>query len=251
MRFNAKKCNIMSINCKSQFFYQLDRQILQQVEEVTYLGVTLSDNLKFGPHITKITKKANATLGFMRRNLKHCHASCRKTAFLALIRSTLEYSCPVWDPFLGKDIDRIERVQRQAARFITRDYTSRDPGCISRMLRDLGLPSLQDRRKDIRLAFFFKVVEGLVPAMPSDSYLTPFRSKRLRIGRQFTNCVATNIIERQEINNTHSFELIQARTAAYKNSFFPRTMIDWIKLPEVAVRVGSLKGFKSALLPRV
>ena len=69
MRFNAKKCYIMSINSKSTHFYQLDGHILQQVPENPYLGVTISDDLKWSSHICKITKKANSTLGFLKRNL--------------------------------------------------------------------------------------------------------------------------------------------------------------------------------------
>ena len=142
MRFNAKKCYIkMSINTKSTHFYKLDSHILQQVPENPYLGVTPPDDLKWS-NINKITKKASSTLGFLKRNLKHCPTNCRKIAYLSLVRSTLEYSSIVRDPHLQKDIDKLERVQRQAARFITGDYTLRDQGCISRKLADLQLPSL-------------------------------------------------------------------------------------------------------------
>ena len=72
MRFNAKKCYLMSINQKSAHFYQLDGHILQQVPDNPYLGVTLSDDMKWNSHINKISKKANSTLGFLKRNLKHC-----------------------------------------------------------------------------------------------------------------------------------------------------------------------------------
>ena len=72
--FNAKNCYIMSINSKSSHFYQLDDHIQKQVPENPYLGITLSEDLKWGSHINKITKKANSTLGFLRRNLKHCPA---------------------------------------------------------------------------------------------------------------------------------------------------------------------------------
>ena len=100
MRFNAKKCYLMSINQKSAHFYQLDGHILQQVPDNPYLGVTLSDDMKWHSHINKISKKANSTLGFLKRNLKHCPQDSRRTAYLSLVRSTLEYSSIVWDPYL-------------------------------------------------------------------------------------------------------------------------------------------------------
>ena len=78
MRFNAKKCYIMSINNRSSHFYSLNNHILKQVDENPYLGVTITENLKWSSHITKITKKANSTVGFLRRNLKMCPTDCRK-----------------------------------------------------------------------------------------------------------------------------------------------------------------------------
>ena len=70
----------LSINSKSTYFYQLDNHILKQEPENPYLGVTLSEDLKWGPHVSKITKIANSTLGSLKRNLKHCPQTCRKTA---------------------------------------------------------------------------------------------------------------------------------------------------------------------------
>ena len=72
MRFNAKKCYLMRINQKFTHFYQLDSHILQHVPDNPYMGVTLSDNMKWNSHISKISKKANSTLGFLKRNLKLC-----------------------------------------------------------------------------------------------------------------------------------------------------------------------------------
>ena len=56
---------------------------------------------------------------------------------MSLVRSTLEYSFIVWDPYLQKDIDKLQKVQRQAARFITGNYISRDQGFVSQMLAEL------------------------------------------------------------------------------------------------------------------
>ena len=161
MRFNAKKCYIMSINNKSTHFYQLWPHSTAGSGK-PYLGVTISEDWKWSSHISKITKKANSTLGFLKRNLKHCPLNCSMTAYISLIRSTLKYSSVIWDPFLQKDIDKLEKVQRQAARFISGDHTSRDHGCVTQMLSDLHLPPHRDRRKANHLVFFFKVAEGLV-----------------------------------------------------------------------------------------
>ena len=109
MRFNAKKCYLMSINQKFTHFYQLDSHILQQVPDNPYLGVTLSDNMKWNYHISKISKRANSNLGFLKRNLKHCPQDSRRTAYLTLLRSTLEYSSIVLDPYLQKDIENWRR----------------------------------------------------------------------------------------------------------------------------------------------
>ena len=251
MRFNAKKCFIMSINQKKSHFYQISNHILQQVDTNPYLGVTFSDDLKWSSHITKITKKANSTLGFIKRNLKHCPESSRKTAYLALVRSTLEYSSVVWDPILVKDINKLEKVQRQAARFITGNYSSRDQGCVTKMLQDLDLSSLQDRRKNNRLAFFYKMVEGLVPAMPCHDFLTPVRkSKRNIKPRTFSDYESTNIIDSQCINNCKCFKPEQCNTDIYKHSFIPRTIIDWNHLEDSVVSAQTLAGFKTALTHR-
>ena len=148
--------------------------------------------------------------------MKRCPATCRKTAYLALIRSSLEYSSVVWDLLLQKDIDKLEKIQRRVARFITWDYSSRDQGCISRMLKDLALLLLQARRKANRLVFFYKVVEGKVPALLCHDYLTPVRNKRLIRFKKLSDCVSSNIIERQCTNNSRCFQTIQYHSELYK-----------------------------------
>lgn len=248
MRFNAKKCYVMSINNKSSNFYELDKHILQEVEESPYLGVTLSNSHKFSSHINKISSKASSTLGFLRRNLKNCPADCRRTAYLSLVRSTLEYASIVWDPHLQRDIDKLEQVQRRAARFISGDYTSREPGCVTNMLKDLDIPPLQDRRKMARLTFFYKVTEGLVPAMLKDTYLTPIRGKRIIRPKKFKDYVSTNIVTNQAVNHNKCFQTFQCKSSEYKNSYFPKTVIDWNNLPEQVVCAETVQSFKTALI---
>ena len=73
MRFNAKKCYILSVSNKGiNKFYELDSCILKEVDNDPYLGLTLSKDLKWDTHINLISKKASSTLGFIQRNLKKC-----------------------------------------------------------------------------------------------------------------------------------------------------------------------------------
>ena len=54
MFFNVKKCNVMHITrSRSPItkFYTLGGQILEQVNQTKYLGVMLSDELNWSPHI--------------------------------------------------------------------------------------------------------------------------------------------------------------------------------------------------------
>ena len=91
-------------------------------------------------HVRQTTAKATKSLGFLRRNLHSCPQHVRAQVYLTLIRPVLEYASTVWDPHQIQLIQQIEQVQRQAARFATRDYYLRDPGCVTYMLNIHEIP---------------------------------------------------------------------------------------------------------------
>ena len=109
MRFNVDKCQVMSIDAKTSYFYTINEHILKHTSQHPYLGLTLADDLKWSHHINKTGRKANAVLGLLRRNLSFCPEDCKRTAYIALVRSILEYGACVWDPYLKKDIDCLEK----------------------------------------------------------------------------------------------------------------------------------------------
>ena len=153
--------------------------------------------------------------------------TCYFAAYISLVRSTLEYGTIIWDPYAQGDIDRLEKIQRKGARFIKNDYKSRDSGCVTRMLKELDIISLQERRKELRLLFLCKVVEGLVPAIPVNSFVEPARPQRRIAAKRFSDFESKNPVEAQQKNNSNCFKVITSKTNIYKYSFFPRTVIDW------------------------
>jgi hypothetical protein len=98
-----------------------------------------------------------------------------------------------------------------------------------------------------RLILLYKVVEGLVPAIKPEDYLTKGRQRRTIKPKRFVDYVNTNIVENSVKNNTKSFDIIQCNTEQYRNSFFNKTILEWNHLEENIVSATSIESFKSAL----
>jgi len=159
----SRKCNILSISRSTPLhrFYSLSGTVLQNAHEARYLGINLSEDLQWGNHIRSIAARSSSSLGLLKRNLSKCPQKLREQAYISLIRSRLEYCAAVWDPYLIKDINILEGIQRRAARFVIQDYSRFTS--VSSLLRDLNWAPLKDRRRDIRLAMLFKIVKCNMP----------------------------------------------------------------------------------------
>ena len=74
-------------------------------------------------------------------------------------------------------------------------------------------------------------------AILAHDYLTPVRNKRQIESKKFTDCVSSNSVERQSTNNSKCFKPTQCHSELYRNSFFPKTVIDWNHLDDSVVCV--------------
>ena len=111
-------------------------------------------NLKWASHIDEITNKANSILGFIQRNLEHANRDLIELAYTSLARSILEYSSTAWDPFYQKDIDRLEMVQRRAARFV---FNGNIPiSSVTSMVSQLGRNHSQKENENTVFPYFTK-----------------------------------------------------------------------------------------------
>ena len=124
-----------------------------------------------------------------------------------------------------RHIDAIERDQRRDARFATNKY--RNTSSVGNMLQHLEWCSLQDRRKDSRLNMFYKIVNNKVEIPKTDRLIPQKRQTRH--------------------SHTKSFQIPSGKTEYRKESFFPRTITDWNKLPENTINSTSLDSFKSSI----
>ena len=95
---------------------------LESVQHTKYLGVTISDDLRWNRLVADLTGRANKLRGLLRRNLSTCDGRVKEAAYLGLIRPLLEYASQAWDPFTDNLSNEIEKIQRRAARFVRSDY---------------------------------------------------------------------------------------------------------------------------------
>ena len=135
MSFNVDKCHIMHVSKSRKTVmtnYTLHNEPLSRVQQATYLGLELSSNISWTPHINKITSKASQSLGFLKRNFHSAKPETKAAAYKSIVRPSLEYSSSVWDAFQVTDIQKlyIEHVQRRAAKFVTNNY-AKAPGTVT------------------------------------------------------------------------------------------------------------------------
>ena len=79
-------------------------------------------------------------LGFLQRNLRVNSRETKASAYFTLVRPNLEYCSNVWSPYTIQAKERIEMVQRRAARYATNRY--RNTSSVTDMLEDLNWDTL-------------------------------------------------------------------------------------------------------------
>ena len=101
MSFNPSKCQVIHVTRRKtplQTKNHLHGCVLESVPSAKYLGVTISEDLKWSEHINNITKKANQTLGFLKRSIRVHNKDLKSTAYKTLVRPQLEYVSTVCPP---------------------------------------------------------------------------------------------------------------------------------------------------------
>ena len=143
-------------------------QTLTSVDSHCYLGIHLSNTLNWTAQTKASSSKAQQTLGVIRRNFNKCPTHIKSVAYTSLVRPILEYASAAWDPHSQNNIKTLERIQRQAARFCTNNY-SREPGSVTTLLQELGWEPLQTRRKSKRITTLY-IMENNIIDIPLDQY---------------------------------------------------------------------------------
>ena len=127
--------------------------------ELRDLGLAVSSNLSWSAHIYEITATARSVASWVLSVFRSRDREVMMTLYKSLVRSHLEYCCPLWHSVEIHEIQAVEDVQRVFTRKVLGmnelDYWSR--------LKCLNLMSLQRRRERYIILQMYKILHKVNP----------------------------------------------------------------------------------------
>jgi hypothetical protein len=127
MRANPDKFQAIAIGKKSalkNLMFDIRENVLNGVDTVKLLGVTIDSLLNFDTHIKNVCLKASRQINALRRMGKHLTLGGRKAIYHAFILSNFNFCPLVWHFCSKGNTQKLERVNYRALRFVFHDFTS-------------------------------------------------------------------------------------------------------------------------------
>ena len=224
MNFHPRKCQVLHVSKSREirkWQYTLYDTPLEEVDSIKYLGIHISHDLRWNKQVESTRAKANQKLGFLRRNIRVASPHLKTQLYNTIVRSTLEYAATVWSPYESKHTERLEGVQRRAARWVLNRH--RRTESVTAMLVHLAWLTLAQRRTYNRLVMLYKIRSNMFPTL-------------------FLSTVAT-----RHIHNL-TYTPFQPRTNYFKFSFFPNVVSHWNSLPSTVLDSSNVEMFQARLL---
>ena len=224
-----KQVHISSRNEEHDTNYKIGNDKVVDSKSEKDLGIIVDQRLNFEEHMLEKTKKANITMGMIRRSFQFLNRKTFLLLYKGLVRSIIEHAGTVWSPYKMKDIERVEGVQRRA--------TAQLPGMKGKeyeeRLKELKLPTLRYRRARGDMIQVYKILNGL-----DDNQITP----KLMLSKEARG-------NSENLRGKHPFHLYQkrCRLEIRKHSFTQRVVKPWNYLSREVVMAATLNEFKSKL----
>ena len=189
-----------------------------------YLVLTFSKNGQWHMYIDNILTSAAKIVGIMRRLKSKFTRVALNQIYLSYVLPILEYFSVVWDGCSSQDSNALEKLHNEAARIVTGLTRSVSLG---NLYRECGWLSLSERRKQQKLNFMYRSVNGLVP-----TYITDLIPPVIR--------ETTNYPLRNQTNITMPF----CRAEIFQNSCILSGIALWKSLHESLRNSSTLNSFK-------
>ena len=129
---------------------------IEKSETVKDLGVVIDESLNWSQHIKEVTRQCSQMSAWILRTFTTRSALSLMTLYKSLVRSRVDYCCPVWSTVTKQNLCAVEAIQRS---FTARISSFKDLNYWER-LKKLHLMSLQRRRERYIILDMFKLYTG-------------------------------------------------------------------------------------------
>ena len=229
LKLNLLKCKIMHVgNSPVVRAYTLcdgsgECVQLDEVDHEKDLGIWFTSDLKPSLHCCKAAASAMRVLSMIRRSFANISKELFVFLYTTYVRPHLEYCVPIWSPYLVRDIEVLEKVQKRATKLI-KGYEKLS---YDQRLKSLGIYTLFCRRQRGDLIEVFKILNGYYNINPlqffTPSDVTSTRGNCMKLFKPYTR-----------LNIRSKF-------------FTQRVITSWNSLPDEVIAANSIGCFKSKL----
>ncbi|ELT93487.1 hypothetical protein CAPTEDRAFT_204868 [Capitella teleta] len=165
MRFNHSKTSAMAFNTITYpTNITFPSHCVNFVSTHKHLGLVISENLTFNPHVNSICWKAASEIFLLKRLSLTCkNSTILQHVYKSYILPILEYASPAWTGLSTTDENRHKRLQRRAIRIILGfEYTL--PLTLNHYSA-AAVKTLKHRRSFASLCYGYKLINKLLPSM--------------------------------------------------------------------------------------
>ena len=236
MHFNVGKCKVMHIgNGNKRHDYFMNGTKLEEATVEKDLGVWVHNSMKPSTQCEYAARIANVTLGKILRSFHYRKTSYLVPLYKTFVRPQLEYAAAAWSPWLQKDRDALEKVQKR----LIRSLSDKRGDEYEERLKNAGLTTLQERRQRGDMIQVFKSVKGF-SRVNANNWFDLKDPNNLRPTR-----ANTMIDESGESRKSFIMNLPPCRLDIRKHFFCARVVREWNSIPEVAKNANSINEFKN------
>ena len=125
----------------TSFSIAIDGKALNRVSEYKYLGVVLDASFTWNAHVDYLIGKVRKRLAMLGRIRKNINMYTAGTVYTSFVLPILDYCDTVWSCCASVNTDKLEKLQRRAARIVMR------LGSSEKALNFLGYVTLEKRRE--------------------------------------------------------------------------------------------------------
>ena len=162
LSINNKKSALMVFTSRKSVpsvAVSINGEPIRHVLNHKHLRLVFDSHLSWSAHATALVNKVSQRVGLLRRLRCRLPPLVIRSLYLTAIRPALEYATVAWSGIRSGDAQRLERVQRSAARLIT-GISPSDRLSSEILLARAGLDPLHLRRQAACAAFAFSLSPG-------------------------------------------------------------------------------------------